>query len=440
MSTDTATPSASSSASRLAIDGGKPVRETAWPVWPRGDASTEKALLDVLHSGRWTISGVFRNKPSYERQFSKAFAEFNGVPYCVPTTSGTASLTIAMLGLGLGAGDEVLTPGLTWVACASSIFCIGATPILVDIDPGTLAMSLEAARRAITPRTKAIILVHPFCRVGDIDGFLALAKEHNLHLIEDCSQAHGAKWRGQRVGTFGVVGCFSMQQTKVLTSGEGGAAITRDQGLYERMEQLRCDGRLFTTTQREGRPELREVGTVLGQNLCLSEFQAAVLCDRLGHLDAENQLRRDRAALLSSILREKLPGVSLLTEQPDATQTFYNLVLRFDPAEFGGNSADAIARAMMEELGVLIFPIYQPMNRHPLYQPLLSSRAPHDEEHRREMDPKRFNLPNADAMRARCIAMQHPVLLDEPQGMHDIVNALLKIKANAAELLKFPQS
>jgi L-glutamine:scyllo-inosose aminotransferase/L-glutamine:2-deoxy-scyllo-inosose/3-amino-2,3-dideoxy-scyllo-inosose aminotransferase len=112
----------------LAILGGSPVRSRPWPSWPRADEKTEEVLRDVLHSGRWAISGPYRGRKSYERRFAEAFAEFNGVQYAVPTTSGTASLTLALLALGVGPGDEVLTPGLTWVACASSVFCVGATP------------------------------------------------------------------------------------------------------------------------------------------------------------------------------------------------------------------------------------------------------------------------------------------------------------------------
>lgn len=429
-----------SKSSRLALDGGTPVRTTAWPTWPRGDANTEKLLVDVLHSGRWTISGVYRGRKSYERKFSEAFAAFNGVPYCVPTTAGTSSLTIAMLGLGIGPGDEVLTPGLTWVACASSIVCIGATPILVDIDPNSLAMSLEAAKKAITPRTKGILLVHPFCRVGDIEGFLALSKEHNIPLIEDCSQAHGAKWKGQRVGSFGAVGCFSMQQTKVLTAGEGGAAITRDEDLYLRMEQLRCDGRLFISTPpRDGRAEIREVGSVLGQNLCISEFQAAILCDRLTHLDEENSLRAQRVETLEGLLREQIPSVKLLPKQPGAEQTYYNIIFNVDRSDFGDCSIDSIAKALQEEMQSLAFPIYTPMDRHPLYKPLNSSRVPRSDEVRKELDPSRFHLPNAVAARDHHIAMQHQVLLDDPKGMQDIVDGFKKIRAHAADLKRLSQ-
>jgi dTDP-4-amino-4,6-dideoxygalactose transaminase len=436
--------STSDSFGKLAIEGGTPVRQAPWPVWPRGDEGTEKILAEVVRSGRWTISGVYRGKKSWERQFSEDFAAFNGVPYCVPTTSGTSSLTLAMLGLGIGPGDEVLVPGMTWVACATSVLCIGAIPIIVDVDPTSLAMSLEAARSAITPKTKAVMLVHPFCRVGDIEGFLALCKEKNLFLIEDCSQAHGAKWKGQRVGTFGHVGCFSMQQTKVLTAGEGGAAITRDKELYERMEQLRCDGRMFISAPpKDGRTELTEnvtTNAVLGQNLCISEFQAAVLIDRLKHLDAELELRRERAELLETLLLERFGGaVRLLPKQPGADQTWYNVVFDVDTSAFGGNTVDAIARAMYEELQTLCFTLYAPMSRHPLYRPHQSARVPKDEAVKKALDPKRFSLPNAEEMRKRGICLQSYVLLDRPQGMHDIVNAFAKVQARAADLLKLAQ-
>jgi L-glutamine:scyllo-inosose aminotransferase/L-glutamine:2-deoxy-scyllo-inosose/3-amino-2,3-dideoxy-scyllo-inosose aminotransferase len=418
----------------LAIAGGAPVRRAPWPLWPRADEGTESIVREVLHSGRWAISGAYRGQRSYERRFAEAFAAWNGVARCVPTTSGTSSLTIALLGLGIGPGDEVLVPGMTWVACASSVACIGATPILVDVEPDTLAMSLDAARAAIGPRTRAIMLVHTFCRLADIDGFVALAARHGIPLIEDCSQAHGARWRGQRVGSFGTVGCFSMQQAKVLTSGEGGAAITNDERLYARMEQLRCDGRVFAPQPREGRLELVEVGEVQGQNLCLSEIQAAILLDRLTHVDAENAVRRERVALLEALLAEKVPGVRTLPAQEGAEQTYCNLVLRVDTDAFAGCTIDVIARALGDELRANILPIYDPLDRHRLYSPLRSPRIPHDEAHRRALDPTRFHLPNALAARARCFLIPHYLLLDGPEGMHDIANALAKIQANAGAL------
>ncbi len=419
----------------LALLGGKPVRTRPWPLWPRATPETERALLTVLHSGRWALTGAYCGEPCYERRFAAAFAQYHGVPHCTPTTSGTASLTLALLALGVGPGDEVLVPGLTWVACASAVLAIGAVPILVDIDHDSLAMSPAAAKEAVTDRTRAILVVHPFCTLAALDEFLELSRATAIPLIEDCSQAHGAAWRGQRVGTMGAVGCFSMQQSKVLTSGEGGACITRDPQLYERMEQLRSDGRMFSSaTARMGRLELVEVGAVQGRNLCMSEFQAAVLLDRLQHLDEENAHRAARAETLGRLL-DGMSGVSLLSTPADVTsRTYYNLVIRIDPDHFAGQSVDTVARALAEELGTPVNPVYRPMNRHPLYQPSKAPRGDLSEQEWRRRDCTRFATPTADRVRATCMTLTHPVLLDDDAAMEDIARAIAKVRALAPSL------
>lgn len=420
---------------RLAILGGSPVRTRAWPKWPRADAETERALRDVLHSGRWALSGPYVGETSQERRFAAAFAEYHGVPYCTPTTSGTASLTLALLALEVGPGDEVLVPGLTWVACASAVLAIGAVPVLVDIDFESLAMSPEAAQHAITERTRAILLVHPFCTLAALPQFLALSRAAGIPLIEDCSQAHGAAWQGRRVGTFGEIGCFSMQQSKVLTSGEGGACITRSAELAARLEQLRSDGRMFSPAAvRKGTLELTEVGAVQGRNLCLSEFQAALLLDRLKHLDSENAHRAARAAVLSRLLAG-LDGVSVLSTPPDVTaRTYYNFVIRIDPARFGGHTVDLVAQALSQELNTGVNPVYRPMNRHPLYQPLKAPRGSVSDQEWRRRDAARFTTPTADTIRATCLTLTHPVLLDTDESMADIATALAKVQERAADL------
>lgn len=371
---------------------------------------------------------------SRERTFAQQFAEYCDSRYCTPVTSGTASLTIALLALGVGGGDEVLIPGLTWVACASATMAVGAVHIMVDIDPSTLAMSVEAARRAISERTAAVILVHPYCRVADLDGFLALSREFDIPLVEDCSQAHGARWRGRRVGSLGVIGCFSMQQSKVLTSGEGGAAVTSDRALYERLEQLRADGRMFGTSPQRGSLELVEVGQVQGHNFCLGEFQSALLLDRLAQLDGQNAQRRQFA----DALRERLRATDLArlpVQDADTEPTYYNLVLELDMSRFGSNSVDAVTRAMTAELGVQISPVYRPMSQHPLYCPLLSSRYRGDTVRAAALDPARFALPNAQAARGRLITLPNWVLLADEQGVEDIVTALRKVAA-CSEVLR----
>lgn len=420
-------------AQTLALLGGQMYFDGAWPRWPASDENTERNLLQVLLSGRWAISGAFRGEEAFEKRFARDFASFCNTEYCVPTSSGTAALTIALLALGIGPGDEVLVPGLTWVACASAVVSVGAVPVLVDIDPENLAMCPDAAERAITSDTAVIMLVHPFCRLGDLDAFVALCSRKAIPLIEDCSQAHGAQWRGRRVGSFGAAGCFSMQQSKILTSGEGGAVTTNDSGLAQRLQQLRADGRVYAPTSVKGRLELLEVGEVMGQNFCLSEFQSAILVDRLLHVDTENALR----GLFEYRLQELLaadPLASLLSTDSRITQVaYYNLVLRIDGDRFNHVPVDMIARALSAELGVQISPLYKPMNEHPLYVPLTSPRLKGHAQAVR-FDPRQFDLPQARRARGLHLTVPNWPLLAGAVGAERLHAALAKVEANSDAL------
>ncbi len=423
----------------LAILGGAPVRTRSWPKWPRADSSTLRAVKEVLDSTRWAVSGPYDGRECFERRFSHAFADFHEVDYCTPTTSGTTALTISLQALGVGRGDEVLVPGLTWVACASAAVNVGAIPVLVDIDPQTLAMDARQARAACSPRTAAILVVHPYCAVADLDAFTQLSTELGIPLIEDCAQAHGARWRGQPVGTFGAVGCFSMQQSKLLTSGEGGAVITADPDLHTRLEQLRADGRTFTDMPQAGQLELIETATVQGRNACLSELQAAVLLDRLRHLEQENAVRAERADLLTRQLAS-VDGVEALPQDPRVTtRTYYNFVLRFDRSHFAGNSVDAITRALSAELGTLVNPVYTPLNRHRLLCPTTMPRGDITDTDWDRLDMSRHHLPEADSARQDCATLTQPVLLDQGDGIEDIVTALHKVQQHAEKLQQTPQ-
>ncbi len=425
---------------QLAILGGQPVREHQWPKWPRSDQGTLLAVQEVLESSRWAISGASDGRVCFERQFARAFAEFNEIPYCTPTASGTAALTIALQALDVGRGDEVIVPGLTWVACASAVANIGAVPVLADIDPATLAVSPECAAESITSRTAAILVVHPFNSIADLDAFTSLSRRAGVPLIEDCAQAHGARWRESGVGTFGDVGCFSMQQSKLLTAGEGGAAITADPLLHSRLEQLRCDGRLFAADVGPGQLELSEVADVQGRNACLSELQAAVLSDRLAHLQTENDIRAQQADYLSDQLA-KIDGVNAIEPDPRVTyRTHYNYVMRIDGEAFAGNTVDAIARALSAELNTPVNPVYVPLNRHRLLCLTKMARGDMSDSEFARLDLTKYPLPEADRARETCITLTQPVFLDSKEGMNDIVAAIEKVKAEAAQLLRTSQA
>jgi dTDP-4-amino-4,6-dideoxygalactose transaminase len=413
----------------LALAGGPPVRERPWPEWPRVTARTEAAVLDALRSRRWTVSGPYTGVEPYERRFAEAFAAFHGVPHCVPTCHGSSALVVALEALGVGPGSEVLVPGLTWVACASAVAGVGAVPVLVDIDLGTLGMSLSAAEAAITERTKAIMVVHMFCSAADLDGFVMLAERHCIPLIEDCSQAHGARWRGRRVGSFGTVAAFSFQQTKLLTSGEGGAVLCSDTELADRMQELRADGRRYCATPRIGHLDLEEVGVVQGRNYCLSELHAALLLEGLERLDGENDIRRRNAEALRKLLAARVPGVRLLDQPEQLEPAYYHLCLRIDRDAFAGVTSDWVAEALTAELGILAEPVDTPLNCNALYAPLKSPRtAP---ELRERLDPARFELPMAAEARRTCLTMPHRTLLGAEADMAEIADALEKIQAAA---------
>lgn len=416
----------------LAIRGGSPVRRRAWPDWPRATERGAALLNEAFTSGRWTVSGAYTGHEPFERRFAGAYAAFHGVPFCVPTCHGSSALAIALEALGVGPGSEVLVPGITWVACASAVTGVGATPILVDIDPETLCMSVAAAEAAITERTAAIMIVHLFCSAADIDGFVDLSRQRGVPLIEDGSQAHGARWRGRRVGSFGAVGAFSFQQTKLLTSGEGGAAITTDPALADRLQQLRADGRRFVARPRVGHLDLEEIGAVQGRNYCLSEFHAALLLEGLERLDAENAVRRANVAHLETLLSD-VGGVRLQGAPAGLTErTFYHLCLRIDPAAFDGLDVDDVAPALAAELDLgAVEPVDQPLNANVLYNPLLSARtAPAD---RARLDPARFALPAAAQARRTCLTIPHRALLGASADMADIAEAFAKICRNAGD-------
>lgn len=253
------------------------------------------AINEVLDTG-WFILG--RHVESFER----AFAEYCGGGEAIGVGSGTEALHLALRACNVGPGDEVITVSNTFIATALAIDYVGATPVFVDIDPLTYTIDVTQIEAYITPRTKAIIPVHLFGQPADLDPILALAKTHNLYVIEDACQAHGAEYNGQRVGSIGDIGCFSFYPTKNLGAyGDGGLVLTRDPELAERVRLLRNYGQTRKYFHR-----------LRGYNSRLDELQAAVLEAKLPYLDGWNEARRRIAACYDAGIlapHVTLPGV-----------------------------------------------------------------------------------------------------------------------------------
>jgi dTDP-4-amino-4,6-dideoxygalactose transaminase len=226
--------------------------------------------------------------------FENAFAGYVNARFCVGLNSGTAALHLAMLACGIGAGDEVIIPANTFFATAEAVSLTGATPVFVDADPIAYTIDVGRIEGAITPRTRAIIPVHLYGQPADLDPIFEIARGRNLRVIEDAAQAHGAEYKGKRVGTLGDIGCFSFYPGKNLGAyGEGGAVVTNDEQLAKRVRLLRDHG-----SEKKYRHE------IVGYNFRLEGIQAAVLDVKLKHLDRWNELRRTHATRFAELLKD----------------------------------------------------------------------------------------------------------------------------------------
>ncbi|GGJ19984.1 DegT/DnrJ/EryC1/StrS family aminotransferase [Neoroseomonas lacus] len=245
----------------------------------------DAAVLSTLASGAY-VSG-----PQVDA-FEKKFAEYCGAREAIAMNSGTSALHLALLALGIGPGDEVIAPAMTFVATVAAIRYAGATPVLADVDPVTWNIDPAAVERAVTARTRAIIPVHLHGRMADMDAIMAIAEKHGLRVIEDAAQAHGATWRGRGAGTIGDIGCFSFYPGKNLGAcGEGGGAVTDQPDLAARMHKLRDWG-------QEGRYNHVEHAF----NYRMDGIQGAILSVKLGHLSRWTERRRQVAALYDDLL------------------------------------------------------------------------------------------------------------------------------------------
>ena len=243
--------------------------------------------------------------------FEEAFANYIGAGFCVGLNSGTAALHLALLACGIGPGDEVIVPTNTFFATAETVSCVGATPVFMDADPISYTIDVGRIEDSITARTRALIPVHLYGQSADLNPIFDLARRKNLFVIEDAAQAHGAEYKGRRVGALGDIGCFSFYPSKNLGAyGEAGAVVTNDEEVAHRVRMLRDHG-----SEQKYRHE------IIGYNFRLEGIQAAVLNVKLRHLDAWNDARRAHAARY----RELLSSANLIlpTEMPYAHHVYH---------------------------------------------------------------------------------------------------------------------
>lgn len=257
----------------------------------------DAAIFDVVHSCQFILG------PRVE-SFEADFAKYCQARYALGVNSGTSALHMALLAAGVGAGDEVITVSFTFVATAAAVCYAGATPVFVDIDPKSCTIDVTKIEAAITPKTKAIMPVHLYGDCADMDPIMEIARRHNLIVIEDAAQAHGAEYKGRRAGSMGDLSCFSFYPGKNLGAyGEGGAVVTNEESYVQVLKELRDQG------QRE-----KYYHTMVGYNYRMEALQGAVLGVKLKHLGDWNRARRKHAATYRRELQDS--SVRLLDERP----------------------------------------------------------------------------------------------------------------------------
>ena len=291
----------------------------------------------MLRSGRWCCSGGGGQVADFET----AYAKLLGAKRCVATASGTTALIAALHVMGVDAGDEVITSPYTFVATYNTILMHKALPVFADTDPATLTMDPASIESRITPRTRAIVPVHIYGMPCDMDPINAIAKRHNLAVIEDACQAWLAEYKGRKCGTLADLGCFSFQNSKHIPAGEGGAVTGNSDELLDRCQAFHNCGRAFGTFRGSG-------CFSRGTNCRMTHYQAALLRQQIDKLVTETERRQENADRLTAGLKE-IPGVQPV-HLPDNSRAVWHLyAFRYDAAEFSGLPRDKFIRALRAE-------------------------------------------------------------------------------------------
>ena len=335
-----------SAATTLAVDGGSPVRRSLFPPWPAFDEEDIEAAASVLRSGKvnyWT--------GEEGRLFEAEFARTCGVEYAVAVANGTVTLELALHALGIGPGDEVITPCRSYVASASCVAVRGATPVMADVDRDSQTITVESIREVISPRTRAVIVVHLAGWPCGMDSIMKLAGERGLKVIEDCAQAQGATYRGRPVGSIGHANAFSFCQDKIMTTGgEGGMMTTNDCAVWERAWSYRDHGRDFAAVSAEDHPPgYRWLYGSLGTNWRLTEMQSAMGRRMLARVGGFVRRRREIAGWLRKAW-ENIPALRTPVPSSEVEHSYYRFYAFVRPERLiPGWDRDRIMRAITAE-------------------------------------------------------------------------------------------
>ena len=412
-----------------ALLGGNPVRPKGSSLgvkWPIFDDSDIKMYVDAYKNKNWSEHNFADSELGV--QFQNQYAKLMGVNYCAITNAGTNALEAAQRAFDIGPGDEVITQTNTFVATAQTTFNLFALPILIDSDPETFMINADLIEEHITPNTRAILPVHIGGAAADMDKILAIAKKHNLVVIEDTCQAHMGEWRNKKLGAIGDLGCFSFQQFKSLAAGEGGAVIGNDENLMARVGGYVNNGR---DPHKKGR-------VFTGGNFRPTCFQSANLLAQIRRLEAQSTLRDENAAYLEKLLSQ-IKGVRPTKKYAGQTRrAYYGYQMIYEKDYFKGLPKAKFTEAMRAEGIPFGKGIDSNLHLDPFIEPYLNHRAFQKIYSRERIDRYRNEIKcpvNEKIGLETGLSLGQTVFLGTKKDMEDIVSAIIKIQKSASQLL-----
>jgi dTDP-4-amino-4,6-dideoxygalactose transaminase len=413
-------------AGKLAILGGKPVRTKAFPGWPVWDRAAEESVLSILRSGNW-----FRGRGKTVTKFEEKYAALMGVKRCVCTVNGTNALLTALHVLDIGVGDEVIVSPYTFIATYNVVIGSSALPVFADTDPETFQINPDKIEERINENTAAILPVHILGLPANMDKINAIAKKHNLIVIEDACQAWLAEWRGKKCGSMGDLGCFSFQNSKHLPCGEGGAIIGNDDEVMDRCFSYHNCGRPHGSVKRTSSYP------IIGTNRRMTEYQAAILLSQMKRLEKDTETRNENAQYLTSKIKN-IPGIIPHKLYEGVTRAAYHLYpFRYKKEHFNNLPRSKFLAALGAE-GIPCSGGYGPQYKDGLIEAALNSKNFKRSFSKQRLGRYRDELhyPDNDQLCEEAVWLSQRLLLATKRDMDDIADAILKIYENRDNLAK----
>jgi dTDP-4-amino-4,6-dideoxygalactose transaminase len=415
-----------SEAAKPALLGGTPVHRAGWSEWPIWRESWEPDVIKVLRSGKW-----FRGDGGHVADFESAYAKLIGAKRCLATASGTTALLVSLHVMDVDAGDEVIVSPFTFIATYNAILINKALPVFADTDPATLTMDPASIESRITDRTRAILPVHIYGMPCDMDPINEIARKHQLAVVEDACQAWLAEYKGRKCGNLGDLACFSFQNSKHIPSGEGGAVTGNSDELLDRCHAFHNVGRASGTFKSTKQFFTR------GSNYRMQQFQAVILLQQFEKLLGETARRQENADYLTARLKE-ISGIQPARLPENSRAVWHLYPFRYDAEHFSGLSRDKFARALSTE-GISCGAGYHEQYFDGLLDEAVNSRGFKRLFSSERLKAYRDSFRDLKGNRQVCattVAIPQNVLLAEQRDMDHVIEAIQKIQAHSASLVK----